>query len=83
LIGKNVRLSYLNQSWEKYVDQVVTVTGWARETRLAAKDSLLFVKLIDGSNTEPLQVVIEKTIPNWEDVKKAKIGYSFKLTGKI
>lgn len=83
MIGKNVRLSYLNQSWEKYVDQVVTVTGWARETRLAAKDSLLFVKLIDGSNTEPLQVVIEKTIPNWEDVKKAKIGYSFKLTGKI
>lgn len=44
---------------------------------------MLFVKLIDGSNTEPLQVVIENTIPNWDDVKKAKMSYSFRFTGKI
>lgn len=62
---------------------MITVCGWARETRLAAKDTLLFVKLVDGSNAFPLQVVIENTVPNWEDVKKAKIGYSFRLTGKL
>lgn len=38
---------------------------------------------MDGSNTVPLQVVIENTVKNWEEVKKAKVGYSFKLTGKI
>lgn len=82
-LGKNVRLSYLMDHAEQYIDQVITVTGWARETRLAAKDTLLFIKLVDGSNTNPLQVVIESSILNWEDVKKAKIWYSFKLTGKI
>lgn len=44
---------------------------------------MLFVKLIDGSNTEPLQVVIENTVPNWEELKKAKMSYSFRFTGKI
>lgn len=66
VIGKNIRLSHLLKDWAKYVDQVVTITGWAREARLAAKDTLVFVKLVDGSNVEPIQVVIEKTIPNWE-----------------
>lgn len=30
LIGKNIRLAHLNREWEKYVNQVVTVSGWAR-----------------------------------------------------
>jgi len=38
---------------------------------------------VDGSNTVPLQVVIESTVKNWDEVKKAKLGYSFKLTGKL
>jgi len=65
-MGKNIRLSHLMASGEKYADQIITVTGWARETRLAAKDTLLFIKLVDGTNTNPLQVVIESSIPNWE-----------------
>lgn len=51
VIGKNVRLSYLLAHSDEFVDKVVTVTGWARQARLAAKDTLVFVKLIDGSNT--------------------------------
>ena len=30
LIGENIRLSHLLESWEQYVDKVVTVAGWAR-----------------------------------------------------
>jgi|JI9StandDraft_1071089.scaffolds.fasta_scaffold331983_2 hypothetical protein len=58
LVGKTMRLAHLLGHWEDYVDKVVTVAGWAREARLAAKDTLLFVGLVDGSNTVPLQVVI-------------------------
>lgn len=83
LIGKNVRLRQLLDNSQPYVNQIITVSGWAREARLAAKDTILFVKLVDGSNTIPLQVVIEKTVPNWEELKKAKIGYSFKITGRV
>lgn len=83
LVGRTMRLAHLLSHWEDYVDKVVTVVGWAREARLAAKDTLLFIGLVDGSNTVPLQVVIEKNIPSWEEFKKAKKDYSFKLTGKI
>jgi asparaginyl-tRNA synthetase len=69
--------------WEEYVDKQVTVVGWAREARLQAKDTLLFIKLVDGSNNVPLQVVIDSAVPNWEDLKKAKTGYSFRITGLI
>lgn len=65
LVGKTMRLAHLLGHWEDYVDKVVTVAGWAREARLAAKNTILFVGLVDGSNTVPLQVVIEQTIPNW------------------
>jgi hypothetical protein len=44
---------------------------------------LLFIKLVDGSNNVPVQVVIENKIPNWEEFKKAKTGYSFRITGRI
>ena len=59
------------------------MVGWARETRLQAKNTLLFIKLVDGSNVDALQVVVQDSVPNWEEVKKANTSYSFKLTGKI
>jgi aspartyl/asparaginyl-tRNA synthetase len=83
IVGSNIRLSYLLSNYEQYIDQIVTVVGWARETRLQAKDTLLFIKLVDGSNTIPLQIVIENKVANWEELKKAKLGYSFKITGRI
>lgn len=30
VIGKNVRLSYLIEHHQEYIDKIVTVTGWAR-----------------------------------------------------
>lgn len=30
LVGKTLRLAYLMEHWEEYVDKVVTVVGWAR-----------------------------------------------------
>lgn len=83
IVGKNMRLAHLLAHWEDYVDKVITVVGWAREARLAAKNTLLFIGLVDGSNTVPLQVVVEQNIPNWEEFKKAKKDYSFKFTGKV
>lgn len=43
----------------------------------------MFIKLTDGSNAIPIQVIIEDKSPSWEEVKKAKSGYSFRITGKV
>lgn len=83
LVGNNLRLAYLLANWESFVGEIVTVVGWAREARLQAKDTLLFVSLVDGSNNVPLQVVVENKVANWEDLKKSKRGYSFRITGRI
>ena len=64
-MGKTVRLMHLLSNPDAYIDQIITVSGWAREARLQGNDTLLFIKLIDGSNTVPLQVVIEKAVANW------------------
>lgn len=58
LVGKTIRLYHLMSNPENFIDQVITVSGWAREARLQGNDTLLFIKLVDGSNTTPLQVVI-------------------------
>ena len=83
LLGQALRLSHLLANWEGYVGKQITVVGWARKARLAAKDTILFVDLVDGSNTEPLQVVIENKVPNWEEVKRANVSYSFKFRGQL
>ncbi len=41
------------------------------------------MSLVDGSNNVPLQVVIENKVANWEDLKKSKRGYSFRITGRV
>lgn len=66
LVGSNVRLQHLLSQHQDYLDKMVTVVGWARQTRLQAKDTILFVNLVDGSNSVALQVVIDNTVPNWE-----------------
>ena len=52
-------------------------------SQISCQNTILFVGLVDGTNTVPLQVVIEETIPNWEEFKKVKRDYSLKLTGKV
>lgn len=65
MVGLNIRLSHLLEQHEKFMDQTVTVCGWALNAKLQQNDSLLFVSLVDGSNAVPLQVVIENTVADW------------------
>ena len=70
---------------KNYVNQTVTVAGWARTTRNANKGQLLFVELNDGSTGESLQCVLdaEKT-ENFEECKNCGgTGASFQMVGTL
>lgn len=68
-----------------YLDQSITVAGWARTTRNANKGQLLFVELSDGSSGSSLQCVLDsETSEGFEECKASGgTGASFQFVGKL
>ena len=68
-----------------FIEQTITVAGWARTTRNANKGELLFIELNDGSCGQSLQCVLDST--NCEGFEECKAsggtGASFQVLGKI
>ena len=83
LIGEVLRCDEVLRNYKKYIGKDIVVAGWANSTRLQGKDTLIFVELMDGTSPNPIQVVITDKVSNWEEVKKAKKAYSFRIRGKL
>lgn len=68
-----------------FMEQVVTVGGWARTTRNANKGQLLFIELNDGSSGTSLQCVLDSETTEGFAACKASggTGSSFQLVGKV
>jgi asparaginyl-tRNA synthetase len=64
------------------LDHIIEVAGWARTTRMGGKD-FAFIELTDGSGATTLQVVVDSTMPNFDQVAAARTGASFKIKGKL
>ncbi|EDX5006313.1 asparagine--tRNA ligase [Salmonella enterica] len=65
------------------VDQEVTVRGWVR-TRRDSKAGISFLAVYDGSCFDPVQAVINNSLPNYnEEVLHLTTGCSVIVTGKV
>ncbi len=65
------------------VDSAVTIKGWVR-TRRDSKQGLSFVNVHDGSCFDPIQAVIDNTLPNYEsEILHLTAGCSVIVTGKL
>ncbi|TKI07507.1 asparagine--tRNA ligase [Martelella alba] len=65
------------------VDSDVTVRGWVR-TRRDSKAGISFLTVYDGSCFDPLQAVINNTLPNYQtDVLRLTTGCSVIVTGPV
>lgn len=65
------------------VGSTISVQGWVR-TRRDSKAGISFLAVYDGSCFDPIQAVIEKDLPNYEqDVLRLTAGCSVKVTGKV
>ena len=49
--------------------------------RLQGGGSIVFIELSDGSSTTNIQVVVDKTMPNFEEISKCGVACSFKIVG--
>lgn len=65
----------------KPVDQVVTVRGWIKSLRQSKKFS--FMVLNDGSSQKDLQIIVDATLSNYEEVSKLTMGSSVEVEGLL
>ena len=67
------------------VDDTVTVKGWVR-TRRDSKAGFSFVALHDGSCFDPIQIVADNNLSNYEEIKTPNnrlLAYCYRKTGFI
>lgn len=65
------------------VGSTISVQGWVR-TRRDSKAGISFLAVYDGSCFDPIQAVIGKDLPNYEqDILRLTAGCSVKVTGKV
>lgn len=65
-----------------FIGQVLTVGGWAKSLRAGGSD-FIFIELNDGSTMKNFQIVIDKTMPEFEVISKQGVGASLRLKGEI
>lgn len=65
------------------VGSSITVQGWIR-TRRDSKAGISFLAVYDGSCFNPIQAVVENTLPNYQtDILRLTAGCSVQVTGKV
>ena len=65
------------------LNESVTVRGWVR-TRRDSKQGLSFVNLHDGSCFDPIQIVANGDLPNYDaDIVKLTAGCAIEIEGKL
>jgi asparaginyl-tRNA synthetase len=66
---------------EQPIDQTVNLQGWIKSMRNSKKFS--FMVLNDGSTFEDLQIIVDATLNDYENISKLGMGASVKVSGKI
>ena len=80
--GKRVRIAALHEEHDHLLGHVIECAGWARTTRMGGSD-FAFIELNDGSSMKSVQAVVFSKMPNFDEIKDAKVGTSFKVKGKL
>ena len=71
----------LHRNSGSYLEKEVTVGGWVRSIR--DSKTFGFIVLNDGTFFEPLQVVYNDTLDNFEAISKLNVGSAIVAQGKI
>lgn len=78
------RIVLAEDGGKSLIGQKISVCGWVRTTREAAKGALVFAELNDGSCQGSLQAVIASKVKGFASLKgQCGTGASLKCTGKL
>ena len=71
----------LYRNTDAYIDKEVTVGGWVRSIR--DSKTFGFIVVNDGTFFEPLQVVYDDSLENFDKISKLNVGSAIVAKGKI
>ena len=71
----------LYRNTDAYIDKEITVGGWVRSIR--DSKTFGFIVLNDGTFFEPLQVVYDDTLDNFDRISKLNVGSAIVVRGRI
>lgn len=76
-----VQIKELFREKEKFVNTEVTIGGWVRSIRNSKTFGFMVVN--DGTFFEPVQVVFEDNLSNFESISKLNVGSAVLVTGTL
>ncbi len=66
---------------DKYLNESIRVEGWIRNIR--SSGALAFIELNDGTFFNGIQIIIEKTLDNFDEIESLPLSTSIIVTGKL
>ena len=76
-----INVSQLNQRYQELSNHEVTLQGWIRTNR--NQKEFGFINFNDGSTLSTLQIVYDKSLYNFDEVSKFRVGCSLTITGIV
>lgn len=78
---ERIEITKIYESKDKYIDKEVFVKGWVRNSRI--NNNIGFIELTDGSDFRNLQIVLDTTLSNYEEISKVKLYSQIAVKGKL
>ena len=76
-----LELRELQRNIESYLGKEIEINGWVKKIR--AQKTFGFIELNDGTFFNGIQVVVDDTLSNFEEISKLTISSSIKVYGKV
>ncbi len=78
---ERVKISFIHDNYNEMDGKEIEIAGWVRNLRNSKK--IAFIELNDGSYFKPVQVVLEDSLDNYNDIVNLNIGSSIIVYGKL
>ena len=76
-----MEIKEIYDSYEKYLDKEICVSGWIRKHR--KQKEIGFIEISDGTCLKNIQIVFEEKIKGFEEIQNIHFGSCIKLYGKL
>lgn len=76
-----MEIKKLIDNYKEYDGKEVVIEGWIRNLR--DSKSILFIELSDGTDFENVQIVVEDSLNNFDEIKKQALSASISVRGKV
>ncbi len=76
-----LELRELQLNTEKYLEKKIEINGWIKKIR--SQKNFGFIELNDGTFFKGIQVVIDDTLADFEEISRLTISSSVKVKGKL